>query len=58
MGKLTQYGEDISNDNFTLTKTQFKDMVSRRNAWIKKNKVEPNFVRLPTPDNNAYVSTP
>jgi hypothetical protein len=55
MGKITNYGEDISNDEYTLTRTQFRDMISRRKAWTDKNGTEPNFVRLPTPDQNAYI---
>jgi hypothetical protein len=56
MGILTVNGEDISNDEYTLTATQFKDMIRRRDEWNAKTGLEPNFVRLPSPDQRAYVS--
>jgi hypothetical protein len=43
MGILTSNGEDISNDEYTLTKAQFKDMIRRRDEWNTKMGLEVNL---------------
>ena len=62
MGKLTQYGEDISNDTIQISTEKFKRMIKFRDLVNAvryeggSQGVEPIIVRLPPPEEKAYVS--
>lgn len=49
-------GQDISNSNQTIEKTIFKDMITRRDEYIKTNKKEPNICYIDINTKYRYVT--